>query len=173
MDPGTITLTGPGPLAVTLKQQLAGAYSSVLPAGAIPSTGGTFTFMGSGGGDVGSFTSSVTFANPVFNWTNPGAAATISKTQGFTATWSGGNAGTAVFIGGTSPNVLGAQTAFTCRAPVEAGKFTVPPYILLGMPSGSGAVNFQNDTYGTLKATGLDDGGNQATISFSAPASFQ
>jgi len=174
LDPGTVTLTGPAGLSVTLTQQIvAGTFGAPLAAAAIPSTGGTFTFTGSGGADVGPFTSTLTLTNPLFNWTNQSAAASISKAQGFTATWTGGNTGTAVFIGGTSPNALGAETGFTCRMPVEAGTFTVPPYILLGMPAGNGGVNLQNDTYGTLTATGLDNGGNQATISFSVPASFQ
>jgi hypothetical protein len=49
----------------------------------------------------------------------------------------------------------------------------VPPYILLGMPAGSGGVNLQNNSYGTMTATGLDQGGNQTTIAVSVPASFQ
>jgi hypothetical protein len=122
---------------------------------------------------VGPFGASLTLTNPVFNWTNPSAAASISKTQGFTVTWTGGNPGTAVFIGGTSPDVLGAGTGFTCRVAAETGTFTVPPYILLGMPAGNGGVNLQNDIYGTLTATGLDNGGTQGTISFSVPASFK
>src|SRR5581483_1324722 len=69
---GTITLTGPNGLDVTLANQfgIVGAYYSPLAAGAIPSTGGTFTFKGAGGADVGSFTSTVTLTNPLMTWTN-------------------------------------------------------------------------------------------------------
>jgi uncharacterized protein (TIGR03437 family) len=173
LDPGTITLTGPAGLFLPLPQQLvAGEFGAVLPAG-IPPTGGTYTFTGTGGADVGSFTAALTLTNPVFNWTNPSAAAAISKAAGFSVSWTGGNPGSAVLIGGTSPNLLGAGTAFSCRMPAELGTFTVPPYVLLGMPGGAGAVNVQNDMFGTMTAAGLDDGGKQTTISFSVPATFQ
>jgi hypothetical protein len=170
---GTITLTGPGGLSVTLTQQIAGAYAAQLPAGSIPATGGAFTFTGSGGADVGSFTTTLTWTNPLFNWTNPGAAATIVKAQGFTATWTGGNAGTDVVVQGTGSSPVAGESGFTCRASVAAGTLTVPPYILLGMPIGSGGVNVQNSISGTLTATGLDQGVANGGISFSVPASFQ
>jgi hypothetical protein len=93
LDPGSISLTGPAGLSVTLGPQLGikGAFFSMLAEGAIPDTGGTFTFKGSGGADVGSFTSTITFANPLLTWTNQSAAATIDRTQGLKVTWSGGN----------------------------------------------------------------------------------
>ena len=52
--------------------------------------------------------------------------------------------GTYVVISGTStktpatnPPIL---AGFTCHIAVEAGQFTVPAYILLGLPAGSGHV---------------------------------
>ena len=95
LDAGSITLTPPVGPAIPLPIQLGikGEYGATLAAG-IPSSGGTFTFTGSGGADVGPFTATVTMSNPLFNWTNQSAAATVDRTQGLTYTWTGGLPGT-------------------------------------------------------------------------------
>ncbi len=51
LDPGSIGLSGPGGLSVTLPNQLGikGAFDATLTAGVIPQTGASFTFNGSGG----------------------------------------------------------------------------------------------------------------------------
>jgi hypothetical protein len=99
--------------------------------------------------------------------------ATINKTAGFTVTWTGGNAGTDVVVGGTAGNLLAGDSGFTCRAPVEAGQLTVPGYILLGLAAGNGGINVQNSVLGTFTAPGLDQGVAQGEIAFNAPATFQ
>jgi len=175
LDAGVITLTGPNGLAATLALQLGirGVYNVLLGAGAIPQSGGTFTFKGAGGVDVGSFTSTVEFTNPLMNWTNQSASATVDKSQGLTVTWTGGNPGTYVVITGTSTNAnqnpQGVTGGFTCLAPVAAGRFTVPSYILLALPSGPGAVILQNYVYSTLSADGLDVGLALGDISIQGP----
>ena len=107
LDAGTITLTGPAGLSTTLASQfgIKGAFYSALPAGAIPSSGGTFTFKGSGGADVGPFTSTLTLSN-LLTWTNQSAAASVVKSQGLHVTWTGGTPGTYVYIPGAPPPVL-------------------------------------------------------------------
>lgn len=161
LDPGVVTFTGPAGLSATLTPQpiSPGTYGGTLAAGAIPSSGGTFTFTGSGGTDVGPFTSTVTIGNPIFNWTNQGAAATIDRTQGFLYTWTGGLPGTYVLLSGTSSTSSGLSAGYSCRVPVELGQFTVPSYILLGLPAGSGGSAAQQyDTYTSFSASGLDSG---------------
>ena len=71
LDAGAITLTGPSG-AVTLGSQfgIKGAYTASLQADAIPPSGGTFTFRGAGGADVGPFTSALNLSSPLLNWTN-------------------------------------------------------------------------------------------------------
>jgi uncharacterized protein (TIGR03437 family) len=179
LDPGSIALTGPNSLSVTLANQLGikGAFNANLPAGTIPQSGGTFTFKGSGGADVGSFTSTLTFSNPLLSWTNPSVAASIQRSQGFTVTWTGGNPGSYVFITGTitstatanSPSVSG---GFTCLANSGDGQFNVPGYILLALPAGKGGIGIQNDIYGPLPASGLDIGVTQGEIGTGATATF-
>jgi uncharacterized protein (TIGR03437 family) len=177
LDAGTITLAGPGGLAVTLASQfgIKGAFTAVLAAGAIPGSGGTFTFKGSGGTDVGSFTTSVTFTNPLLVWTNQSAATSVDRTQGLTVTWTGGNPGTYVVISGTS-TLAGNATViggFTCRIAVEARTFTVPSYILLALPAGSGGVALQNDLYGTFSASGLDSTSALGDVSHSTASTYR
>ena len=176
LDAGTISLTGPAGLALPLPSQfgLAGAFSAILPAGAIPASGGSFTFTGSGGADVGSFTSTVTLSNPIFKWTNQSAAA-IDRTQGLLVTWTGGNPGTYVIVGGTSTIATNPPltAGFDCRVAAEAGQFTVPSYILQGLPAGSGGVNLQGDAFSTFSAAGLDNTNVSGTISFSQAATVK
>jgi hypothetical protein len=177
LDPGVITLAGPSNLAVTLANQLGikGAFYSLLPVGAIPESGGTFTFNnGAGGADVGPFTSIITFTNPLLTWTNQSVAATIDRSKDLQVTWTGGNPGTYVFISGTSttppPQLIG---GFTCLAKADDGKFTVPSYILSALPAGKGATLIQNVVYAPLSASGLDIALADGTVSFSVSSTYQ
>ena len=73
--------------------------------------------------------------------------------------WTGGNPGTYVYITGVSTSTpLGVQAGFTCLAAVDAQQFTVPAYVLLGLPASVGGKGLQNNVYSTLTATGLDNG---------------
>jgi len=122
---------------------------------------------------VGPFSSTLTIAYPNFKWTNPSAAATIDRTQGLPYTWTGGLPGTYVLLGGTSTG-SGVTAGYSCKVPVEAGQFTVPSYILLGMPAGSGGASIQqHDTDTSFSATGLDDAGISAVIEFSVAATIK
>ncbi|MBI2684692.1 MAG: hypothetical protein HYX27_00135 [Acidobacteria bacterium] len=173
LDAGTITLTGPAGLSVTLPSQfgLKGAYGAILPASAISTAGGMYTFRGSGGADVGPFTSTLSLSSPLLSWTNQSAAASIDKTQGLLVTWTGGNPGTYVVITGTA--VAGtAAGGYTCLAPVEARQFRVPSYILLGLPNGGGGTAVQNNVYSSLSATGIDTGVALADVSFSVASTY-
>jgi uncharacterized protein (TIGR03437 family) len=175
LDVGSVTLTGPAGLAITLAPQyggLNGNFGAALADGVIPA-GGTFTFSGSGGADVAPFTSTLTIANPNFNWTNASAATTIDRTQGVLYTWTGGLPGTYVLLGGTSTG-SGVTAGYSCKAHVEAGQFMVPSYILLGLPAGSGGVSIQqHDTDTGFSATGLDNGGVSAVIEFSVAGTIK
>ncbi len=71
LDAGTISVTGPGGTqqipAVTIPGTTGptGDYSLQQPSSTfLPATFGTFTFTGTGGKDVGSFTASISYANP-------------------------------------------------------------------------------------------------------------
>jgi uncharacterized protein (TIGR03437 family) len=181
LDAGSISLTGPGGLAVALPLLDPGGYGVDLAASAIPSSGGTFTFTGTGGADVGPFTAALTFTNPVFNWTNQSASATVNRAAGSTVTWTGGNPGTFVFIGGdfivtpstaSSPGLI---LGYGCLNAAEAGQFTVPPYILLGFPAGSGSTVVNNVVGSTFSFTGLDavTNGLSGQIQYTMPSTYK
>ena len=178
LDAGTITLNGPSGLSVTLASQLGikGAFYSALSAGAIPQTGGAFTFQGSGGADVGAFTSTITLSDPLLTWTNSNLATAVDRTQPLNVTWTGGNPGSYVFITGTSTVISGQQettAGFTCLTSADAGQFTVPSYILLALPAGSGGIAVQNSIQLPLTATGLDIGLADATVTHSVAATYK
>src|SRR5262249_12151931 len=73
LDAGTLSLTGPaGARALPPLQGFLGTYLDVFPSGYLPAAGGSFTFTGSGGKDVGPFTVNMNFP-PLLVWTNRSA----------------------------------------------------------------------------------------------------
>jgi hypothetical protein len=154
---------------------VAGFYEASLPAGYIPSSGGSFTFNGSGGANVGKFSATVNYPSPL-TWTNMGSISSISRASGVSVTWTGGASGSYVVIGGGSTATVGGQSvnvSFTCEALASAGQFTVPSYILLSLPAGTGTLgvdNFSNPQ--TFTATGLDIGYVFAESSASINATY-
>lgn len=177
LDAGSLTLTGPNGLDVTLALQfgIKGIFNAQLPAGSIPPTGGVFTFKGSGGADIGSFTSTINVANPLLTWTNPDAAATVDERNGLLITWTGGTPGSFVYIGGACVqriNQAPVSTDYLCKAHVEDGQFTVPSYILRGMIQGAGDTSVQNSIWAPLTATGIDIGTAGATVFYSVISNY-
>jgi uncharacterized protein (TIGR03437 family) len=174
LDPGRIGLTGPNGLSVTMANQLGikGAFFAALASGAIPQSGGTFTFTGTGGADVGSFSSTLTFTNPLLSWTNRSTAATVDRSKDFRVTWTGGNTDSYVFVSGTSTTGA-AGAGFTCLAKASDQEFTVPSYILSALPAGSGAIALQNDIYLPLSARGIDIGLAVGDIGISAVTTYK
>jgi uncharacterized protein (TIGR03437 family) len=176
LDPGTITLTGPSGSPVTLASQfgIKGAFYAILTAGSIPSTGGAYTFNGSGGADVGSFTATLTFSNSLLTWTNQDAATTIDRSQGLHVTWTGGNPGSYVVISGTSTDLTTHVTeGYTCLAVADDKEFSVPSYILSAIPAGKGGTLIQNNVYSKLNPTGIDIGVAMGDITFNVASVYQ
>jgi len=175
LNVGTITVTQPGGSPVTLMAipQEPGDYFGQLAT--ISPTGGTFTFTGSGGtgaNAVGPFTASVTFPNPLLVWTNEPAAATVTRANGLTVNWTGGASGSYVVITGSSSSG-NASGFYTCIAPVAAGTFAVPYYVLLGLPAGSGSTAVSNNTaYGTFAASGINLGFSYGGLGFNVSTTY-
>jgi uncharacterized protein (TIGR03437 family) len=177
LDAGSsISLTGPeGTYSLPKSQYVTGDYYEQLPANAIPTSGGAFTFTGSGGADVGSFTATVTLPNPILQWTNQSAANTVTRAQGVTVNWTGGGPGTYVIIMGQSDDInSGVSGSFTCYAPQSALTFTVPTYVLLTLPAGTGSLALENGVnFGTFTASGLDFGTTFGSTGVSISNSYQ
>ncbi len=159
LDAGAISVTGPaGNYALT--ETKTGMYSAQLPASAITSTGGAFTFNIGGATNIGATTDTINLPNPLLNWTNSAAAASITRSQGLSVTWTGGQPGSVVIImGSSSSSTTGAFGNYTCYAPQSALQFTVPQYVTGTLPAGSGNTTVENITqYSSFAATGLDFG---------------
>ena len=172
LSAGTIILTGPGGTQITLTQLPTSPGVQVATLTAIPSTGGAFVFNSSIGTQVGGFITTVSFPNPLLSWTNQGAAVTVTRSQGLSVNWSGGTPGTYVTISGSS--VSGSATgSYVCSVPQSAGTFTVPSYVLLALPPGTGTTTVQNSTNFTpFAASGLDIGNAVGQVSITVNSNF-
>jgi hypothetical protein len=120
-----------------------------------PLTGGTYTFSGAGGKDVGAFTATLNFPiQESFTNLQAGPPAMQISGSGQTITWTGGASGEFVTISGSNP-----YASFACNAPATAGQFTIPSYVLAPMGSAgiAGTLTVQVSTYPQpVSATGLD-----------------
>ena len=67
----------------------------------------------------------------------------------------------------------GLTIAFSCRILVDLGQFTVPAYILLGVPPGSGSAVMQQQVYVPFAVTGIDEPGLGTVIEYTGPAIYQ
>lgn len=181
LDPGTITLTGPNGLALTLPPSqlgIKGMFAATLTTTAIPDSGGTFTFQGSGGADVGPFTAVLDFSNPLLSWTDPDVAAIIDRSQNLKVTWTGGNTDSYVYVTGvstskatsTAPSVT---LGFTCLVKAGDGQVTVPSYILSALPPGTGGMGIQNDFYAKFSASGLNITSALGEVGFSSNSTYK
>jgi hypothetical protein len=109
---------------------------------------GTYTFTGSGGADVGPFSAQVSWpgGGGGFTFSTPNNATSVSRSQGLTVTWTqpNGDPSEYIEISGFSflPNLpYGAE--FVCNVPIAAGKFTIPPAVLLALPPQQSGVTSQ------------------------------
>lgn len=140
LNAGSIAITGvDGMQPLAQQPSEPGVYvASKLPPGFVPASGGTFTFTGTMGTDVGSFSGSLTVPSQIV-WTNPISAPAVSRAQGLTVNWTGGAGAGFVQISGQSGAYIGQSIpTFVCNAPLSARTFTIPPAVLLAMPPGSG-----------------------------------
>jgi uncharacterized protein (TIGR03437 family) len=178
LDAGTpITLAGGGqtvsiPVLSFGSTTEVGEYLATLTT---PLAGGSaYTFTGPGGKDVGPFTATLTFPVPL-NWTNESSISTVTESQGQLITWTGGATGTYVEISGSSSSAdFSASASFVCLAPASDQKFTVPSYVLLAMPAGTGSLglfNFSNPVKFT--ATGIDTGFAEAGVLTEESVTYQ
>jgi hypothetical protein len=106
---------------------------------------GPYTISGSGGKDVGAFSTTVTVAShPAIS--NKSSLATVMRTQPLTVTWTGGVAGNEVLIGGYTPGSTAANGLYTpnvyfaCAQDGGTGTFTIPSYILSSLNAASGTL---------------------------------
>jgi uncharacterized protein (TIGR03437 family) len=159
LDAGSISINGGGTqtnLPAVPSQK--GAYAATIPA--IPANGQSYAFTGTGGTDVGAFTTTLNVP-PALLWTNQASITAVNRAQGQLVTWSGGAPGSYVQIGGQSAVQVGSaivSATFECLAPLDDGQFTIPSWILLALPPNTnGALHIENPIYGqTFSVPNLD-----------------
>jgi hypothetical protein len=152
LDAGAVSLSGPAgsnlTTPVTLTKDASNAYNLSLGGVGLPSTGGinanlvagTYKLSGVGGADVGSFNASVNLGSPL-NIAG-GLPSAVTRGNGLTLHWTGGNSSDIVTIVGiagqnvgTGANATVDATEFFCTTTAGAGTFTVPKEILNQLPA--------------------------------------
>ena len=89
-------------------------------------------------------------------WTDQSAITSVNRSQDLTVHWTGGIPGSYVSIGGGS-TTISVSASFICYAPVSAGQFTIPAYILQAMPVANGGINLLNQSNPqTFSASGIN-----------------
>jgi uncharacterized protein (TIGR03437 family) len=140
LNAGSLSVQGPSGTQALPLTSVGTYYANPLPAGFIPSSGGTFTFTGTGGSDAGAFTANASLPTPLV-WGNSGSLDAVTRSRGVLVDWTGGGSGF-VEINGSSQSAGGAFLAsFVCNVSPSAGTFTVPPSVLLSMPAGAGMLS--------------------------------
>ncbi len=161
LDTGsTLMVTPPSGSAFSIPSSSTGFYhftgTSSFPAGTYTVTNGNV-----GAGEV---PISASFTVPAFaTWTNQSALAnsTVTRANGVTVTWSGGDstAGSYIDISGGSSipgGASGATVTFECVALASAGTFTIPPSALLALPATGGSVNLSSNFFEPLSVPGFN-----------------
>jgi hypothetical protein len=188
-----LTLTTPNSGTRQLQRQTGGAYIIPIdPQNPIPAPfldPGAYTIAGSGGPaggttTVGSF--SQAFDVPAtLEWTNEDAIDTVTRSEGVTINWTGGDPNGYVMISGssTAADAPGSPTAsFTCWERTSAGTFAVPSVILLSLPqSGAGEESTGTLMVGSVAEperfsplpSGLDEGYVTSTVFNSKQVAYQ
>ncbi len=138
-------------------------------------SGNPYVVAGTGGAGVGAFSVSDTTATGAVQFSNIVYAQKVPRTSDFQIQWTGGNSALQngqVTIGGYSSATSDFTEAsyFQCTAPLSAGQFAIPAWILSGLPSSgtgqNGAFSYplgwiwigQYNKPTEFSATGLDRG---------------
>ena len=150
LDAGKITLTGPAGsnLSQTALSEIDNTYSLTIGESGITIPGGingslvagTYTLAGAGGTSVGSFNTSITLGTPLT--VTGGLPATVTRAQGLTINWTGGNSSDQVAIigfsgttSGTGASAVTTAAEFICPTTAGKGTFTVPSSVLNQLPA--------------------------------------
>jgi hypothetical protein len=144
---------------------------------------------GAGGVDVGPFKVGLTMPDPPFSFDNIDQLGTITRSQGVTVKWSGGDPngfvniiGTANGLFGTTPGSVSIVANFNCSERISAGQFTVPPNVLLSLPAAGSPTAASGSALGLsvgvtgvarFTAPGVDAGLLRYSSLFGRSVSFQ
>jgi len=150
LDAGNVTLSGPAGSNITtpvsITKDASNAYNLSLGGLGLPTginanlVSGLYKLAGAGGADVGSFNASVNLGSPLT--ISGGLPTAVTRANGLTLNWTGGNSTDVVTIlgiagqnTGTGTNAKVDATEFFCTTTAGAGTFTVPASILNQLPA--------------------------------------
>lgn len=161
LDAGDISVQTPNGANLSVPQFAVGGYE-LLP---IPDPdfqpSGTYTFTGSGSkinGGVGSFQASVDYPSEI-TWDQMNTLTTVTRSQGLTISWNGGDPNTYILIsGGSAPAGQPFQAVdFECTVKTSDGHFDIPTAVLNSMPAGTGNIGVKQNSFPKQSsAAGLD-----------------
>ena len=162
LDAGaTLSLAGPNLAAGSglgaTSTAMGPVYLDSLTAGTL--TGGTYTLSGTGGTEVGPFSSSTIFPTS-FAITNWDGITAIDRTTPLTFSWTGSGFDNVAVVLSTTVVSAGIQhlTTINCTIPAASGSYTIPAaalaYLSAAPASGSsfGTLSFQGTTTGKFTA---------------------
>ncbi len=194
LDAGSaLTVKGPNGTK-QLTKSATGVYGAQLGGGSGASAQplyldtGAYTVTGPGGKDVGAFTANLNIAPPL-TWTNEDSVNTITRSAGQLITWSGGDPSSIVlmegfsFMLGSNPDGSDSVIAFfVCSAPDSAHQFTIPALVLDSLPPSvsnpeipipTGSLSVGSVQTATFKATGIDQGIINSTVTVGKSVTYQ
>ena len=138
LDGGTtFTITGSNGSTQVTGGKAGGVDATISDTGAFL-VAGNYTVKGNGGADIGPFTAATNFPQ-VPKLTSPTDSATVTRSNGMTVTWTGGepNGSVRIIVSSAFDGSFTAGRQAFCRAPAKAGTFTIPPYVLTALPAGN------------------------------------
>jgi uncharacterized protein (TIGR03437 family) len=100
---------------------------------------GNWTITGPGGPDVGAFSLNLVVP-PNLTWDNRAQITSVTRSQGVTVTWSGGDPNSFVVISGSSVSGK-AMGTFYCIERVPVKQFAVPAWVLAALPATGSAAD--------------------------------
>jgi hypothetical protein len=167
-----ITSNGPNGNQAALRQSVP-MFGFAYDAANIPNTylaSGRYTLTGPGGANVGGFTGNLNVAQEFVVTSNPDDFKLITRANGASVRWTGGEPNTLVTISGTSTVIdlgsFSAQiTTFTCWQNNSAGQFTVPASVLTQLPATPSVGGFVLGSRGTFTVDSDGSGARFATPS--------
>jgi uncharacterized protein (TIGR03437 family) len=171
----SFTVTGPnGSLPVKGNP---GSFMTTLNAAGTFLSPGAYTITGTGGADIGPFSTNITIppsptlVSPLLN------NVIVTRANGMTVTWTpnGATGNVQIQVISALDNTYTTGVSVVCTAPATAGTFTIPSYALLTLPTGNfGGLSFQQITPEVpFTATGLSLGILQASGAPTGPFGFK
>ncbi|HTR39144.1 MAG TPA: hypothetical protein VMH80_24880 [Bryobacteraceae bacterium] len=155
------SLTVKGPNGTQVVPVSSGESAPILAADASFFVPGDYTITGPGGADIGPFSATITFP-PSPTLVSPANNATVNRADGMTITWTGGDpkGDLRLTVFGAVNPAMGIGNQAMCNAPAAPGTFTIPPYVMLALPTtqSAGFTIAPTATEVSFTATGLDAG---------------